>query len=795
MIEPFTLGFGAALAILAAILLASMRPALIVRHPRSVLVAVALVSLGSIAVIVQPYPLALRIELDPSSEPLIPAEDPGKDVYRDAVLNFGSDDVYVIAMETDEIFDRHNLEALRRVTDSIRRLPGVRDAESLVNVFSFGNDPEEDFIDIRRFIDDIPEDPEALASLRRQALEDPIFRKTLVSRDGRTTAVNVSFRAMSDGEFVALDLDGRIEEILKAESGNNLRFYVTGRPHIRARGHHLMLNDLITLIPLAILVAALVGALMTGSQRGVLLPLGNCLTATLWTFGGLAVMGSDLNVITLVLGPTLICVGSVYGVHVMGRYETIAEDAPDSYTAALHTLEYARVPVLMAGFTTCVGFGALTLAAVPATSELGLYSAYGIAAVTMLSLTALPALLAMLPLERERRGIEGRPLYEGRRGPAVWIGKQMNRGLGVLASVETAHPTRFLLGWAVVTVIAVLLMPRIIIDTDFLTFFRANSSVRTDFDAVSRLLTGAGVVYVTFDGPGEGAFREPENLRLLQEVQREIEGIEGVSEVISVVDFISVIHSALEEKSPAEAGLPKTRPAVAEIIFMIPKNQLRRFATSNHSSANLVVRTGTIGSRRMRRLEDRIREVILNGVGEGDLRARVTGNTILLNKSADGVARNQTLTVGSAAVPIFVLRWVFLRSWRLAALAMIPNIVPVLVFYGVLGAGAAPLSLPTSLIGAITLGIAVDDTVHFLVAYQRERAKGYEPREASEHCVRIVGRPIFITSVMLFIGFNVLLLSEFATLGQFGYLAAMTMAICLSTDLGLLPALVVRARA
>ena len=217
MIEPFTLGLVAAFAILAAIVFASMRPVLIIRHPRSVLVAVGLVSLGSIAVIVQPYPLKLRIDLDPSSESLIPAEDPGKDIYRDAVLNFGSDDVYVIAMETDEIFSSHSLEVLRRVTDSIRRLPGVRDAESLVNVFSFGYDPEEDFIDIRPFIDDIPEDPETLAALRRQALEDPIFRKTLVSRDGRTTAVNVSFRAMSDGEFVALDLDGEIEKILKAQ--------------------------------------------------------------------------------------------------------------------------------------------------------------------------------------------------------------------------------------------------------------------------------------------------------------------------------------------------------------------------------------------------------------------------------------------------------------------------------------------------------------------------------------------------------------------------------------------------
>ena len=801
MIDATTLSVLVGLAIALAIALASFRPALIVDHPRTVLALAGLVSLGSIAVIVDVSPLAdasaprLRIQLDPSSESLIPAEDPGKDIYRDAVLNFGSDDVYVIAMETEEIFSYESLQSLRRVTDAIRRLPGVRDAASLVNVFTFRYDPEEDFIDIRQFIDEIPEDPVALAELRREALGDPIFRKTMVSDDGRATAVNVTFQAMTDGEFVALDLDGRIEAILETESGGERNFFVTGRPHIRAQGHHLMVNDLVTLIPLAILVAALVGAIMTSSRRGVLIPLTSCLTATLWTFGFLALIEVDLNVITLVLGPTLICIGSVYGVHVMGRYETIAMDAPDSYTAALHTLEYTRLPVLMAGFTTCVGFGALLLADVPATNELGAFSVLGVAAVSMLSLTAVPAVLSILPLERERRGIEGRPLYEGRRGPAVWIGKRMDQALGLLAGAEVDYPMRFILGWGVATVLAVVLIPRIIIDTDFLTFFRVSSPVRTQFDAVDRLLTGAGVVFITFNGDEEGTFREPVNLRALREVQRELERVEGVDEVLSLVDFVTVIHGALEGTPPDEVDVPATRAATAEMIFMIPKDQLRRFATSNHSSANLVVRTGTIGSRRMRQLEERIRKVVSAGALAEKVDTQVTGNTILLNKSADGVAGNQALTVGSAAFTIFVLMWVVFRSLRLALVAMIPNITPVLIFYGVLGLGAAPLSLPTSLIGAITLGIAIDDTVHFLNAYQRERAKGHEPHEAAAHCVRTVGRPIVITSVMLFVGFNVLLLSEFATLGQFGYLAAMTMAVCLSTDIGLLPALVVRARA
>jgi predicted RND superfamily exporter protein len=130
-----------------------------------------------------------------------------------------------------------------------------------------------------------------------------------------------------------------------------------------------------------------------------------------------------------------------------------------------------------------------------------------------------------------------------------------------------------------------------------------------------------------------------------------------------------------------------------------------------------------------------------------------------------------------------------------ALVAMVPNVVPVLIFFGILGAGGVPLSLPTSLIGSIALGIAIDDTMHYLVAYQTARSRGLDPPEAATHCIRQVGRPIVMTSIMLIVGFLVILGSGFATLREFGYLTALTMAVCLSTDLILLPALLVRTRA
>jgi predicted RND superfamily exporter protein len=787
---PFALGSGLALA--AGLASAARRPHWIIEHPVVVLVLLGLVTLGAGAAIVRLDPPGLRIELDPSSEPLLPSRDPGQQVYRESVLDFGSDDIYVVAMQTENLFTAQNLEALRRVTDAIRQLPGVRGAESLTDVYAFRWDAQEQWVEVGKFIDDVPDSAAELGRLREEALSDPLYPKALVSHDGRTAAVNVTFETMTDREFVERDLDGRITSILAAEATDGRRFYVSGRPHIRSEAHHLMIHDLVLLIPIAVAVAAALMWFMTGSLRGTLIPLGACLTGTIWAFGAMALLGVDLNIITLVLGPMLICVGSVYGIHVLARHEAIALETYDREEAARRTLEYTRLPVLIAGLSTCMGFGALLLSDVRATHELGIFSVFGVASTMLLSLTGIPAALALVPLEA--CAASDKPLYEARTRASARIGRGLDAALGVVGSLGARFPGAALAGWALLALLAAALIPSIVIDTDYLTVFDPDTRVRRDFARVNELLAGAVPIYVVFQGEREGAFREPALLRTLEAIQSDLERVDGVSQVLSAVDLVRIANRAIEEGRPEAERIPATRPAVAEAIFTIPKEKLRRFATSNHSSANLVVRTGSLGSAAVRDLESRIREVLARNPLPPGLRADVTGNAILINRSADGIAGNQIAQVSFAAATILLLVWSAFRSLRMALLSMVPNVVPVLIFFGALGAGAATLSVATSLIGCIALGIAVDDTVHFLVAYNRDRWAGRSPEAAAVHCVRSVGRPIALTSVMLIVGFMTLFVSGFATLREFGYLTAMTMAICLSTDLGLLPALLTRAR-
>jgi predicted RND superfamily exporter protein len=335
-------------------------------------------------------------------------------------------------------------------------------------------------------------------------------------------------------------------------------------------------------------------------------------------------------------------------------------------------------------------------------------------------------------------------------------------------------------GWTAVTLAGLACIPRIVVDTDYLSFFDPRSAVRRDFADVSRLLVGAMPIYVTLDGGAEGAFRAPENLRALERLQRRVEAVPGVSATISAVDFVRALNRTVERDDPAAEVVPATRSGVADVLFLLPKARLRRFANANHSAVNLLVRTGVSGSDAVRDLEAALRRALADAALPPELRPAITGNTIVFNRGSDAIASNQLASFLLTAAAIGVLVCAAFRSLRFGVVAMAPNLVPVVLFFGLLGAGLAPLSLPTSLIASVALGIAIDDTAHFLTAYRRVRAGGAAPEAAVRRCLAELGKPVAITSLMLTAGYLVLCFSGFATLREFGYLSALTMAICLS---------------
>ncbi len=768
-----------------------MRPAAVIRWRRAILGAIALVTVGAAFAVLHPSAPNGGIRLDPSEEPLLPVGDPSREVYADAVRNFGDDDVMVIGMDTDGgVFEADQLRALRRITDQIRRLPGVRATETLVDATAFRYDPHEDLLSVEPFIDAIPTDAAVLARLRARALADRLYPKTVVSRDGRTAAINVSFRTMTDGEFVAAGVDDAVRAIVARETVPGRRFFVTGRQHVKARAAAVMLRDVFRLIPLAVAVGTGVCWLISGSLRAAAVPVGASLVATLWTFGTLALAGQALNLITIVLGPMLICVGSVYGVHVLARYDVLAGELGNAPAAATECIADTILPVMISGVTTMIGFAALLVSPQPAIGQFACYSILGVSAMSLVAVTGVPALLACLPLPRAERG----PARSLPARASRWMGYAIERFLAGVAAFATRRPTSILVAWTLLTLAAAAAIPHIVVDTDYLSFFDPRSDVRRDFATISARLVGAVPIYLTLRGPGEGAFREPANVRALERLQHLVDRVPGVSATLSIVDLLAVLHRAVERDDPAFETLPTTRAEIADLLFLIPKNKLRRFANANHSRVNLLVRTAVTGSAEVAALRNRLEGAIAAAALPPELTATITGNTIVFTQASDGIAGNQLTSMVLTAATILVLMTASFRSVRIGLVAMAPNVVPVVLFFGLLGAGLADLSLPTSLIGSVALGIAIDDTAHFVVNYRRLRAGGLPSPDAAAAGLRELGAPIVTTSLMLASGYLVLTLSGFATLRQFGWLSALTIQICLWGDLLMMPALLTRVR-
>ncbi len=763
-----------------------LRPRWVVDHAWLVLALLVAVSLAAAVALVDVRAWDVRVRLDASEEPLMLRGDPALAEYAQAVRTFGNDDTFVIAMLTDgDVFAHDDLAALRRISDGVVRLPGVRRVESLVDALSYRFSPERDRVEVEKFIRDVPSDSAELADLRRRALADPIYPKLIVSRDGGAAALNVSFHPISDREFVDDGLDARIREIAERESRPGRVFRFAGRPHVKSQTTEIMSRDLLRLIPLAVVVAALVVFLTTGSARGVMLPLLTCLTSVLWTFGLLAATGTSINLLTIVLAPILISLGGLYGVHIVARWELEREHASDSRAAAQATLEDVFTPELLSGITTSVGFAALIPGGIPGIEQLGTFAFFGTSMLTVISLAGIPAALAVLPHKTGERAAT-------RFGVA--IGRWLDDALVWLADRCCRHASGMLVSWAAVSAVAVAAVFHIVIDTDYLTFFDRDSEVRRDFAEVTERLGGPVPLYVELLGREEGEFREPENLRFVERLSRELESLPGVSAAVSMADPLRLLNRAMEHGDPAEERIPDSREAVSDLVFLVPKHEMRRFASSNHSEANVLVRTGELGSRAIRTLVARIRETAERiGLPPG-IELVVTGNAVALNRSADALAGNQLSGILTATATIFALVWWVFRSARVSALVMIPNVTPVLLFFGLLGIGLAPLSLPTSMIGCVALGVAVDDTVHLLVTYRRLRETGVESLDAVRRTVRQVGRPMVISALMLMAGFLTITVSGFATIREFGWLSALTMAVCLAADLLMLPALLARAR-
>lgn len=756
---------------------------LVAERPGLVLALVAALSLAALHGVVDLRSGALRLAVDPAIDRMLPEGDEARAFYDHARQLFGSDELLLVVLVGD-VFAPDALAAIQRLTADVEAQPGVGHALSLANALDVR--PADGDVEVAPFFTTPPGDPAERARLRERLVAHPMYGGSLVAADARATAVLVAFdrRLVGDGPRGALA--DRLGEIAEADRGP-LEAFVTGVPRLKAEIGRTVLAELRFVMPAVLALAAALCAVAFRSARGVLLPLAAIALALVWTLGAMGGAGSALNLVTTIVPPLVITLGFAAAIHVTSEYYQALRHAaagaatldPAAHRRAIRlVLEEMGLAVAVNGLTTALGFASLVTSSVGAVRDFGIWSVVGVVATTGAALTFLPASFALL----------GPPRRLARAAEPGWL----EDAAGRLAAFDVRRRRWILAAALAVLALSVWGATRIRVATGYVSDFAADSPLRRSYDAVNEHLGGANTFFVVLEGDRDGAFAEPENLAALHELQAWLEAQPEIGATASLADGVMLLNRAFAGDEAAPLALPTSARLVKQLLLFGGDDLKQGFVDDPLRTANLTARTTLDDSASLaslvKRIDARLAELPRRLVG------RVTGDAVLLNRSVDHIARGQLESLGTALVTIYLTLAALLTSFRIGLVALLPNALPIAIYYGALGWAGIPLTLTTSLIGSIALGIAVDDTVHYFTRFNLEARRLGDEVRATETTLRAVIRPVTFTTVGLCLGFLVLTGSELRSQVQFGLLAAFTLAVSWAVDLTLSPALCSRLR-
>jgi len=341
------------------------------------------------------------------------------------------------------------------------------------------------------------------------------------------------------------------------------------------------------------------------------------------------------------------------------------------------------------------------------------------------------------------------------------------------------------------------------VGSNFLTLFREDHPIRRATDTVGRHLAGSLAFYVVIDGSTQDIMRQWDTLRRIKDLQVYLDSLPGVDKTTSFVDFVEGIDNALQSLPPEE-GADAPPPAEKKTTFWDNPTQLPDalqflFLNSTTSAgfvnypaytrSNILVRTSLSKPSEIADLVDKIQAFAREHFPPAELNAHPTGSLILYTRTTGGLISSQVQSLAFTGGVISVIMAAMFLSIRVGIIGMIPNLYPILILFGLMGLTGVILSVNTSTIASIVLGLAVDDTIHIMHKLSTEVRTTTDQEEALLDCLGTAGKPTFYISLLFFLGFLTFCFSTFVPVQEFGFLSAVTVLVGLASEIVLLPAL------
>jgi hypothetical protein len=716
---------------------------------------------------------------------LLPDDDEINLEYNDFLDKFGEEgNLIVLAVKDPTLFTPEKFTAWNKLTETLKAYKEVDQIVGVGNLKKlqkFENPSRFEMIPLKT---QAKWDSTAVANYREELFNQlPFYENLVVSSTSNTvqTALYLNEGIVNSEErkvFVMEKLDPLIEQF---EKDYNLEVYVSGMPYIRTLNAQSIIDEIGLFILAALFVTSLIFFFFFRSFRATLISMITVLIGVMWAFGIIGFLHYEITVLTALIPPLIIVIGIPNCIFLINKYQQEIKIHGNQARSLQRVISKVGNATLLTNVTTASGFAAFILTDSTLLKEFGIVASINILALFLLSLVIIPIIYSYMPIPKDKH-----LKHLNKR----WIGTFV----GWMEKMVKNHRITIYISSIVLLVASIIGIYSIKISGSLLEDMPQQADFFKDIRFFEKEFNGVLPLEIVIDTKHPKGALKLSNLKRMEALETAISEVPELSSPLSLVRLAKYSKQAYYNGNPKYYQLPTSQEQnfIAPYLKGISSegNLLNAYIDSTGRYARMTTFMKDIGTDEMKRIEDNLSPQIDKIFPKDRFEVTMTGKALIFQKGTSYLVNNLIISLSLAILLIALLMaWMF-RSFRMILVSLIPNLLPLLVTAGMMGFLGIPIKPSTILVFSIAFGISVDDTIHFLAKYRQElKANNWKIKRSVYAALRETGVSMFYTSIVLFFGFSVFMISSFGGTVALGGLVSATLLFAMLANLLLLPSL------
>lgn len=726
---------------------------------------------------------AVNLKFDGDYHAYFSESNPQLEAFDNLQEKYTKDESVIIALspKDKQVFTKSNLMAIETMTDDAWQIPYNSRVDAITNYQH--TKAENDDLYVANLAMEIEEmTTEDIMEVKSIALSEALLVDRIVNQDGTVTAININIKLPGESDQEQPEVMAAVREMVAEweEKHPNFDYHITGIVPMNSAFFEAATGDSMTLIPAMFLIVLLLIGFLTRSISATVSTLVVIILSIFVAAGFAGIAGIKLTPPSSQFSTIILTLAVADSIHILMTIINKMKAGYNKQDAIAESLRLNMLPVAITSITTIIGFLSMNAGDVPPYWDLGNITAVGMLGAFIFSLTTLPAMIHILPFRvKQEEGFTAKATMYEKIG--IWV----------------ANRPKALVGGISIFIITMgFLASKNILNDEAVKYFNDSITFRTDSDYISDNLTGMYNIEYSVGSGESGGISNPEYLSNLTKFENWLKEQPEVRHVNAYTEVARKVNKSMHGDDPSYYTVPSSRDEAAQYLLLYEMSlpfglDLNNQLNVDKSETRVTVTTENMQSQAMMQLNERIETWLKDNTPDY---MNALGSSTSLMFAYLGQRQADSITLGNviALVLISLLLIVVLRNWKLGLLSIIPNVTPVIVGFGFWYLFSGLINTGMIVVFGMTLGIIVDDTVHFLSKYLRGRRElGLNAKDAVVYSFSSVGKALLITTVVLVAGFLVLSQSAFLLNSTMAQIAVIVMIAALLIDFFLLPALLI----